>query len=749
MTVEKIKKRNSEIVKFNQEKITNAIHNAAKVVSSINGKEADRLIAQRVSDKVLRQIETIFNGIIPTVEQVQDLAERQLIKEGFADTAKEYIIYRQHHKEIRERSDLENGLIADVVRTVKDYTRGDDWEVKENANSGSIVFQGLNAHLAGKALRTYALNEMYGKENSEIKKLHKNGAIHIHDSNFPLIGYCCGHSTEQVIMKGFGEVPESVQSAPAKHLETLILQIVNYIGTMQGEFAGAQAFSSIDTFLAPFARLDNLTKEEIKQDMQKLIYGLNVRSRWGWQAPFSNLTFDLSVPEDLKNKKVKDVLQWFDEPMIERRLLKEKKLIEEKYKEFFSGENLNGYINERKAKLEDMLNTPYGDYQKEMDMINLGFLEIMEHGDKSGRIFTFPIPTYNITKDFDWDSEVADKLFKVTGKYGIPYFQNYIGSGLDPQDIRAMCCRLNLDLKKLRKRPGGMWGPGDATGSIGVVTVNMNRIGYEAKDEKEFQKILGDRMDIASKSLEIKRKTIGGLLEKGFVPYTKSYLGHFRNHYSTIGLCGMNEACINFLAEDISTEKGKEFTIKTLEFMNEKLENYQEETGNLYNLEATPAESASYRFAKKDRELYPNIHVSGKDAPFLTNSTQLPVDADINLYGALKHQEDIQALYTGGTIFHAFLGERINGQAAKTLVRKISETTKLPYFSLTPLFSVCPDHGYLNGKQESCPTCGKETEIYDRVVGYLRPVKTWNVGKQEESKNRKRINEREDYVKIK
>ncbi len=693
--VKKIKKRNNEIVDFNQDKITNAIFKAAKVVAMREGKEADYTLSQRVSDKVVGQIDILFgNGMIPAVEQIQDLVERQLIKDGYADTAKTFIIYRQHHKEKRERSELENSLIGEVVRNVKDYIRGDDWETRENANTGSIVFQGLNALLAGKALRRYALNEMYEKEDPEIRKLHENASIHIHDLNFPIIAYCCGHSIEQLIRRGFGEVSERVQSSAAKHLETIVAQMVNYIGTMQGEFAGAQAFSSVDTFLAPFVREDNLSQDKVSQYMQMLIYGLNVPSRWGWQAPFSNLTFDLTIPDDLKDKKV-----------------------------IIGGE-------ERRSV--------YGDYQKEMDMINLGFLKTMEHGDKSGRIFTFPIPTYNLTKNFNWDSEVANKLFEVTGKYGIPYFQNYIGSNLDPKSIRAMCCRLNLDQTELINRPGGMWGPGDSTGSIGVVTINANRIGYEARNEEEFFNILGYRMDMASEALEVKRETIEDLLERGLVPYTKSYLGHFSNHFSTIGINGMNEACVNFLKKDISTPEGKDFAIKTLKFMREKAEHYQKETGNLYNIEATPAESTSYRFAKNDKKLYPRIHVSGNGEPFLTNSTQLPVDSGLDLYSALKHQEDIQTLYNGGTIFHAFLGERIDGKSAKTLVRKIAETTKLPYFSITPVFSICSSHGYLNGKQESCPTCGEGTEIYDRIVGYLRPVRSWNKGKQEEFKYRKR-----------
>ncbi len=747
--IEKIKKRNGRVVDFNEEKIINAIYKAAEVVAKENGKSVDRIIAERVADKISAQLELRFKDTTPTVEQIQDLVERELIKSGYADTAKNYILYRQHHKEIRERSELENSLINDVVRTVKDYTGGDDWKVKENANTGSVTNQRLKAHLASKATTIAALNEMYRKEDPEIRKLHEERAIHIHDLSDPFVAYCCGHSTEQLIQRGFGEVAERVQSAPAKHLVTIVEQMVNYIGTMQGEFAGAQAFSSVDTFLAPFVKLDNLTQQEVDQAMQMLIYGLNVPSRWGWQAPFSNLTFDSSVPEDLKDKKVKDVFQWLDKSRVDRYLFKEKELIKEKYEDFFTGESLDKYFNKRKSNLEEMLNSSYGSYQKEMNMINRGFLKTMKEGDKSGRPFTFPIPTYNLTNGFDWDSEIAEELFEVTGKYGSPYFQNYIGSGLDPGEIRAMCCRLNLDQKELRNRPGGLWGPGDSTGSIGVVTINMNRVGYEAKNEKEFFDLLGHRMDVASKSLEIKRKTVEELLEKGFVPYTKSYLGHFSNHFSTIGLCGMNEACVNFLGEDISTEKGKEFTIKTLNFMREKIKGYQNETGNLYNLEATPAESTSYRFARKDKEIYPNIFTSGEKEPFLTNSTQLPVNLEMDLYSALQHQGDIQPLYTGGTIFHTFVGEQLDGESAKNLVRKIAETTKLPYFSITPIFSICPEHGYLKGKNEKCTheKCEEKTEIYDRIVGYYRPVSLWNVGKQEEERLRSRLDKKENYIK--
>ncbi|MBU3907478.1 MAG: ribonucleoside triphosphate reductase [Nanoarchaeota archaeon] len=692
----KIKKRDGKIVPFNGEKITEAIYKAAKAVAEREGKEPDRGKAENVSARVVGNLEQMFGDITtPTVEQVQDIVERTLMDLGFTDTAKTYILYRQSHKEQRQLNAASREVFDFARRIINGYIGGDDWRIKENSSSGHITFQGGNARLAGDLWNTFALNEMYGKENPEIADAHLSGQMHIHDLDFPIVAYCCGHSLKQLLERGFGEVKERVQSSPPKHLRSAISQMVNYIGTMQGEFAGAQAFSSVDSYLAPFVKADNLDYKEVKQSMQELIYGLNVPSRWGWQAPFSNLTFDLTVPDDLNNEKA----------------------------------TVGG-------KKQDFT---LGDCQKEVDIINMAYLEVKRDGDKSGRIFTFPLDTYNISKDFKWDSEISELLFEVTGKYGIPYFQNYVGSGLDPGAIRAMCCRLNLDQRELMKRPGSLWGPGDSTGSIGVVTINMNRIGYEAKNDDEFFRFLGHRMDLAKQSLEIKRKTIETLLKQDFVPFTKSYLGHFTNHFSTIGLIGMHESLMNFTGKGIETEKGKEFAIKTLNFMRGKLVEYQEETGNLYNLEATPGEGASYRLAKLDKENYSQIYTSGKDEPFLTNSTQLPVSLDIDLFSALKHQESLQTLYTGGTIFHTFLGERISGNSAKNLVKKIAYNTQLPYFSLTPVFSVCEDHGYLNGIVKSCPSCGKEPEVYDRIVGYIRPVNNWNKGKQEEFKYRKRF----------
>jgi len=694
--VNQIRKRDGKLVPFDQEKISAAIYKAAKAVAEREGKEPNRQIAERVSASVVATLEQMFNETTtPTVEQVQDIVERRLIKEGYADTAKAYILYRAKHKERREMDATKKTVFDFARRLFSRYTGGADWRAKENSNSGQITFQGANARFAGDLWNLIALHDMYGKENPEIPDAHESGQFHIHDLDFPVIAYCCGHSLEQLLKKGFSQVKERVQSSPAKHLRSAVSQIVNYIGTMQGEFAGAQAFSSIDTFLAPFVKNDGNSYKEVKQSMQELIYGLNVPSRWGWQAPFSNLTFDLVVPEDLAKRKA-----------------------------IVGGKEQN---------------FTYGECQEEMNMINRAYLEEKMKGDKDGRIFTFPIDTYNLTRNFQWDNEISELLFELTGKYGVPYFQNYIGSGLDPKSIRAMCCRLNLDLKELMKRPGSMWGIGDSTGSIGVVTINMNRLGYESHSEEEFFRLLGHRMDLAKESLELKRKVVEDLLERGFVPYTKSYLGHFANHFSTIGLTGMHEGLINFRGKGIETEEGKEFAVKTLNFMKDRLKQYQEETGNLYNLEATPAEGASYRLARLDREIYPQIYTSGNSAPYLTNSSQLPVDLDIDLFSALKHQEDLQTIYTGGTLFNAFLGERISGAQAKTLARKIAENTRLPYFSLTPVFSVCPNDGYISGNYPNCPTCGAEDEVYDRVVGYVRPVRTWNNGKQEEFKNRRRF----------
>jgi ribonucleoside-triphosphate reductase len=686
-TVSRIKKRDGNIADFVQDKITNAVYKAMESHGL-----TDNGAAATVSDIVTFMLEEKFGGYtIPSVEQIQDIVEMVLMKRGFHDVAKSYILYRDRHKEIREAR--ETGI--NLERLIKDYINDADWKIKENSNEGVMSFSGLNARVSGEVLSNFALNQLY---SDKIKKAHMEGDFHVHDLSYPIVGYCAGWSLENLLKKGFGHVPNQVHSFPAKHLETATLHMVNFIGTMQGEFAGAQAFSSVDTLLAPFVRADNLDQESVKQDIQKLIFGLNIPSRWGWQTPFSNLTFDWTVPGDMKDKKV-----------------------------IVGGEEKD---------------STYGEYQKEMDMINKAFLELMFEGDQKGRVFTFPIPTYNLTKDFDWDSPNANLLFEVTAKYGIPYFLNYIGTNLDSGDIRAMCCRLNLDQRELQRRPGSMWGPGDSTGSIGVVTINLNRIAYLSSSREEFFTSLKNIMVLAKESLETKREVVNNMMAKGMMPYTMVYLGHFENHFSTIGICGMHEACLNFLGKGIGTTEGKEFTLELLEFMRDTIKKFQEETGNIYNLEATPAESTSYRLARIDKQKYPSIITAGTEKyPYLTNSTHLNVDATRDIFEAVEHQKAIQPLYTGGTIFHSFLPEAIDKETCKKLVRKIAET-KLPYFSITPTFSVCRNHGYVKGEFPKCPECEEETEVYSRIVGYLRPVSTWNDGKRQE------FEERTPYSKI-
>ncbi|MGB7297622.1 MAG: ribonucleoside triphosphate reductase [Candidatus Aminicenantales bacterium] len=679
--ISRIKKRDGTVVDFVQDKITNAVFKAMEA-NGIN----DQAAAKTISDIATYMVEDKFGGYTtPSVEQIQDIVEMVLMKQGYHEVAKSYILYRERHKSIREAK--RTGL--NLERLIKDYISDVDWKIRENSNEGVISFSGLNARVSGEVLSNFALNNLYSER---IQKAHQDGELHIHDLSYPIVGYCAGWSLEKLLRKGFGHVPNQVHSNPAKHLETATLHMVNFIGTMQGEFAGAQAFSSVDTLLAPFVRSDGLDYDRVKQDIQKLIFGLNVPSRWGWQTPFSNLTFDLTVPDDMKDKKV-----------------------------------VVGGVEQ---------DSVYGDYQEEMDMINRAFLELMIGGDQKGRVFTFPIPTYNLSREFSWNTPIADLLFEATAKYGLPYFQNYIGTNLNPGDIRAMCCRLNLDQRELLRRPGNIWGPGDSTGSIGVVTLNLNRIGYEAETKEEFFVKLTDLMVLAKESLETKREVVNNMLQKGMMPYTLVYLGHFDNHFSTIGILGMHEACLNLLGRGIGTPEGKEFAVETLTFMRGILQQFQEETGSLYNLEATPAESTSYRLARKDRAKYKNIITSGTEKnPYLTNSTQLNVDATRDVFEALQHQEDIQSLYTGGTIFHSFLPESIDRTTCRKLVQKIAQT-KIPYFSITPTFSVCTSHGYLRGNQPKCPKCGSETEVFSRIVGYLRPIKTWNDGKQQEWKDR-------------
>lgn len=656
ITFRKIKKRDGRLVDFDQEKITSAVQKAAEAVGLTDAKAA-----KEISDKVVTIIDYTFDkDQVPTVEQIQDIVEKVLMKEGYANIAKAYILYRQQHKKIRELK----SMMIDVNDTISEYLHKEDWRVKENSNE-DYSFSGLLLHTAGKVIVNYALNEIY---TPEIKGAFEKGYIHIHDLSHGFIGYCAGWSLKNLLLWGFGGVPNKVDAKPAKHMGVVVHQMVNYIGCLQMEFAGAQAFSSVDTLLAPFVREDKLTQKQVKQYMQQLVFSLNIPSRWGSQYPFSNLTFDWKVPEDMK-----------DEPVV----------VGGKY-----------------------LDYTYGDCRKEMDMINKAFMEVMLEGDANGRVFTFPIPTYNLTKDFDWDSENANILFEMTAKYGLPYFQNYIGSDLDPRSIRAMCCRLNLDMNELINRPGHTFAAGDSTGSIGVVTLNLNRLGYESKSVEEFHEKLKHYMTIAKDSLEIKRKVINKNLENGLVPYTRRYLGTFRNHFSTIGLVGMHECCLNFLGKGIHTPEGKEFAQQTLKFMRGVCIEFQKETGNLYNLEASPAESTGYRLARIDKKMYPDIKTSGEKVPYLTNSTQLPVDYTDDAITALEHQKDIQPLYTGGTIFHTFLGEKLSsGESAKRLVRKIAENTRIPYFSITPTFSICPVHGYISGEHFSCPHDAEDISV--------------------------------------
>jgi ribonucleoside-triphosphate reductase len=581
-----------------------------------------------------------------------------LIEAGLAEISKAYILYRNQRGKDRERKQM----FMDINEVMEGYLTQSDWRTKENSNT-DYSFSGLMLHTAGSVIANYVLSEMYPHDVAEA---HKKGYFHLHDLSCGVVGYCAGWSLKNLILTGFNGVPNKVDALPAKHLDVLVNQMVNFIGCLQMEFAGAQAFSSIDTLLAPFVRRDKLTFKQVKQAMQILVYSLNVPSRWGSQMPFSNLTFDWKVPEDMK-----------DLPAI------------------VGGEEM-GFT--------------YGDCQAEMDMINKAFLEVMMSGDASGRIFTFPIPTYNLTGDFDWDSDNANLLFEATARYGMPYFQNYIGSNLDPRSVRAMCCRLNMDLNQLRNKGNGIFGAGEQTGSVGVVTINVNRLAYESSGKDEFFRKLDQYLTLAKTSLEIKREVIERNLAQGLMPYTKRYLGTFRNHFSTIGLCGMNEACVNLLGKPIAEPEAKAFAMETLNYMRTKLVEFQNETGNLYNLEATPAESAGYRMARADKKAHPDIYTAGTDAPYLTNSTWLPVNATEDVIEAITHQNELQPLYTGGTVFHVFMGEKLSsGEACKQLVKKIAFNTRLPYFSVTPTFSICPEHGYVAGEHFSCPCPVKET----------------------------------------
>ena len=679
-----VTKRDGQVVDFEISKISDAITKAFVAIEKQYHPTIIDLIALHVTSDFEPKIR---DGVI-AVEDIQDSVEKVLSESGYADVAKAYILYRRQREKVRNVG----SALLNYKDLVDNYLKINDWRVKENSTVTYSV-GGLILSNSGAITANYWLSEVY---DDDVAKAHRSAAIHLHDLSM-LTGYCAGWSLKQLIQEGLGGVPGKITSSPANHLSTLCNQMVNFLGIMQNEWAGAQAFSSFDTYLAPFVKVDNLTQKEVKQCVQSFIYGVNTPSRWGTQAPFSNVTLDWTVTNDLKN--------------------------------------LPAIIGGKE------MDFTYGDCQKEMDMVNKAFIEIMIEGDANGRGFQYPIPTYSITRDFNWEETENNKLlFEMTAKYGTPYFSNYINSDMEPSDVRSMCCRLRLDLRELRKKSGGFFGSGESTGSIGVVTINMPRIAYLAKDEEDFYKRLDDLMDIAARSLKTKRTVITKLLENGLYPYTKRYLGTFSNHFSTIGLIGMNEVGLNakWLRADLTSPKTQRFTRDVLNHMRERLSDYQEKYGDLYNLEATPAESTTYRFALHDKEQFPDIITANMDGkPYYTNSSHLPVGYTEDIFSALDIQDDLQTLYTSGTVFHAFLGEKLpDWKAAANLVRKIAENYKLPYYTMSPTYSVCKDHGYLTGEQFTCPICGNKTEVYSRITGYYRPVQNWNDGKAQEYKDR-------------
>ncbi|NMD38416.1 MAG: ribonucleoside triphosphate reductase [Christensenellaceae bacterium] len=683
-------KRDGKVTNFNISKISNAIKKAFDAKDKIYTDDIIDLLALRVTadyqDKIKdEQID---------VEDIQDSVERVLQQAGYEDVAKAYILYRKQREKIRNMK----STILDYKELVNSYVNVTDWRVKENSTVTYSV-GGLILSNSGAITANYWLSEIY---DEEVANAHREADFHIHDLSM-LTGYCAGWSLRQLIQEGLGGIPGKITSSPAKHLATLCNQMVNFLGIMQNEWAGAQAFSSFDTYLAPFVRYDNLNFDQVKKCIESFVYGVNTPSRWGTQAPFSNITLDWTVPADLANQPA---------------------IVGGKEMDF-----------------------TYGDCKKEMDMVNKAFIEIMIEGDAQGRGFQYPIPTYSITKDFDWSETENNKLlFEMTSKYGTPYFSNYINSDMEPSDVRSMCCRLRLDLRELRKKSGGFFGSGESTGSIGVVTINLPKIAYLSKDENDFFRRLNKLMDVAARSLDTKRHIVTKLLDEGLYPYTKRYLGTFDNHFSTIGLVGMNEACLNakWLGAPLYDEKSKAFSIKVLNHMRERLKDYQEEYGCLFNLEATPAESTAYRFAKHDVEKFPDIITASDmgETPYYTNSSHLPVDYTEDVFEALAIQDELQTLYTSGTVFHTFLGEKLpDWKASATLVRKIAENHHLPYYTISPTYSVCCDHGYIKGEHFNCPDCGKGAEVYSRITGYYRPVQNWNDGKSKEFEDRKEYTE--------
>ncbi len=649
-------KRTGTIEAYNRNKIKAAIQKAIEAVTGSKDEEKAERFTQAVETELISRTQASAGGTIPAIEDIQDIIETALIAQNEARIAKAFILYRAKREAVRDAQHL----MIDIDKTMNGYLRQSDWRVNENANV-NFSLGGLILHNSGTITANYWLKNIY---TPAIAEAHQTAAFHIHDLSM-FSGYCAGWSIRQLIAEGLGGVPDKITSKPARHLSTLIQQIVNFLGIMQNEWAGAQAFSSFDTYLAPFIRADNLEEKAVKQCLQSFVYGVNTPSRWGSQAPFTNITLDWICPPDLADK-----------PAV------------------VGGEEMD---------------FTYGDCQKEMDTINKLFIELMLEGDAAGRGFQYPIPTYNITADFNWDSPNAALLFEMTAKYGTPYFQNFMNSDLNPSDVRSMCCRLQLDKRELRKRGGGLFGSDEFTGSIGVVTINMPQIGYLAKTEKEYMDRLNYLMDTAKESLQIKRKVIQKLLDGGLFPYTRRYLQHLNNHFSTIGICGMNESCLNFMGEDITSENGKAFAEKVLTHMRKRLADFQEETGALFNLEATPAESTSYRLARHDKEQFPDIISSGTRDPYYTNSSQLPVSYTSDVFDALDHQEALQRKYTGGTVFHIFLGEAIKDwKACRNLVKAVASNYRIPYFSISPTFSICPIHGYINGEHFECPICKRE-----------------------------------------
>lgn len=684
-------KRDRTYVAFKKEKIVLAIFKAANAVGG-----NDFTTAEKLANEVVRIAELAYPDGTAEVEGIQDIVEKVLIENGHAKTAKAFILYREKRRSARES----NALIGATINMFTEYLNDMDWRINENANTQKSI-NGLNNYIREAFTKNYWLHEIYP---DEIRNAHLSGEIHIHDLGF-FGPYCAGWDLKQILMSGFGGVPGKVESKPPKHLRSFLGQIVNSTFTTQGESAGAQAWSSFDTYCAPFIHYDNLDYKTVKQALQEFIFNLNVPTRVGFQCPFSNLTFDIIVPSTLKDENV----------IIGGKIMKE----------------------------------TYGDFQVEMNMLNTAFCDVMTEGDSKGRVFTFPIPTINVTKDFDWESPVVEKFMDITCKYGIPYFSNYVNSDLSPEDALSMCCRLRLDTAQLRKRGGGLFGSNPLTGSIGVVTINLPRLAYLSKTKSEFYIRLWQQMNISKNSLEIKRKIIEEQTSKGLYPYSANYLKdvkdktgfYWYNHFNTIGLIGMNEACQNLLGQeyDLTTKEGQQFAVETLNYMRNVIKDIQDETGNYYNLEATPAEGTSYRLAKKDKERYADIITAGETVPYYTNSSQLPVGFTDDIFETLDLQDELQSLYTGGTVLHLYLGEEIKErESAKRLIKKAFTNYKLPYISLTPTFSVCNNHGYIAGEHPICPVCGQPAEVWSRVVGYLRPVNNFNTGKREEYAQRKK-----------